>query len=74
MSEARLDFVIFGASGFTGQFVVEYAARAQQKEEGAGRTLTVGVAGRSKDKLNKVLDNAAKATGIDNLKDKLEVQ
>ncbi|XP_029001287.1 saccharopine dehydrogenase-like oxidoreductase [Betta splendens] len=49
--------VIFGASGFTGQFVVEEVARTAA--EGPKGTLKWAVAGRSKQKLEKVLEQAA---------------
>ncbi|KAK3093401.1 hypothetical protein FSP39_015091 [Pinctada imbricata] len=58
MAESRFDIVIFGATGFTGQFVVEEVARVSE-EEG----LTWAVAGRSMDKLQKVLTQASKMTG-----------
>ena len=47
----RYDFVIYGATGFTGQFVVDFVVRAEQ-EHG----ITWAVAGRSEDKLRAVLD------------------
>lgn len=49
--------VIFGASGFTGQFVVEEVARTVS--EGPNGTLKWAIAGRSKQKLEKVLEQAA---------------
>lgn len=49
--------VVFGASGFTGQFVVEEVARTVS--EGPKGTLKWAVAGRSKQKLEKVLEQAA---------------
>lgn len=49
--------VIFGATGFTGQFVVEEVARTVS--EGPGGNLKWAVAGRSKQKLEKVLEKAA---------------
>ncbi|CAL8353010.1 unnamed protein product [Merluccius merluccius] len=51
--------VIFGASGFTGQYVVEEVARTVS--EGPGGTLRWAVAGRSKARLEKVLEQAAAA-------------
>ena len=59
MSVERYDFVIFGASGFTGQFVVDEVARVIDEEGG----LTMAVAGRSMDKLQKVLQQSSKRTG-----------
>lgn len=49
--------VIFGATGFTGQFVVEEVARTVS--EGPNGTLKWAIAGRSKQKLEKVLEQAA---------------
>uniref|UniRef100_A0A7N9AWR4 Saccharopine dehydrogenase-like oxidoreductase n=1 Tax=Mastacembelus armatus TaxID=205130 RepID=A0A7N9AWR4_9TELE len=49
--------VIFGASGFTGQFVVEEVARTVS--EGPKGNLKWAVAGRSKQKLEKVVEQAA---------------
>ncbi|XP_072321223.1 saccharopine dehydrogenase-like oxidoreductase [Eucyclogobius newberryi] len=49
--------VIFGASGFTGQFVVEEVARTAS--EGPNGSLKWAVAGRSKPKLEKILEQAA---------------
>ncbi|XP_041353801.1 saccharopine dehydrogenase-like oxidoreductase [Gigantopelta aegis] len=47
----RYDVVIFGATGFTGQFVVKELVRTTETEPG----LTWAVAGRTMDKLQKVL-------------------
>ena len=60
MSEEHYDLVIFGASGFTGQYVVEEMARVLGDETG---NLTMAVAGRNMDKLQKVLEKASKLTG-----------
>ncbi|XP_065109616.1 saccharopine dehydrogenase-like oxidoreductase [Paramisgurnus dabryanus] len=49
--------IIFGATGFTGQFVVEEVARTAS--EGPKGTLKWAIAGRSKAKLDKVLEQAA---------------
>lgn len=54
--------VIFGASGFTGQFVVEEVARTAS--EGPKGSLKWAVAGRSKQKLEKVLEQAAGALSM----------
>ena len=60
MADARpYDLVIFGATGFTGQFVVDEVARVAE-EEG---TLTWAVAGRSMEKLQKVLEQSSQRTG-----------
>jgi len=53
--------VIYGASGYTGQWVVEETARViNNKEKG----LTWAVAGRNKAKLEEVLSKASKITGL----------
>ncbi|XP_071797123.1 saccharopine dehydrogenase-like oxidoreductase [Asterias amurensis] len=56
--------IVFGASGFTGQFVVQELARVSDEEPG----LTWAIAGRNQDKLQAVLKEAEKVTGKD-LKD-----
>lgn len=48
--------MIFGASGFTGQFVVEFAARARER----GDFTSFAIAGRNEAKLQRVLQNASK--------------
>lgn len=64
----RYDLVVFGATGFTGQFVVEEVARvaqmeAKKKGEGA-ETMNWAIAGRSEDKLKAALATATKETGM----------
>ncbi|XP_005349035.1 saccharopine dehydrogenase-like oxidoreductase [Microtus ochrogaster] len=54
--------VVFGASGFTGQFVTEEVAREQVAAEQSSR-LPWAVAGRSKEKLQQVLEKAALKLG-----------
>lgn len=57
--------MVFGATGFTGQFVVEEVARVAQKEGGVGEgALRWAVAGRSKDKLQAAVEEARKETGL----------
>lgn len=56
-SDRPYHLVIFGASGFTGQFVVEEVARTVS-EDPKGNTKWA-VAGRSRQKLEKVLEQAA---------------
>uniref|UniRef100_A0A674EPX4 Saccharopine dehydrogenase-like oxidoreductase n=1 Tax=Salmo trutta TaxID=8032 RepID=A0A674EPX4_SALTR len=63
--------IIFGASGFTGQFVVEEVARIVS--EGPNGTLKWAVAGRSRQKLDKVLEQAAGALGKPELRTAVEV-
>lgn len=55
--------VIFGASGFTGQFVVEEVGRTVG-EGPRGGALRWAVAGRSRLKLEQVLEQAAAALGM----------
>ena len=59
MAEGQYDFVVFGATGFTGQFVVEELARVAEDESG----LSWAIAGRSMAKLQGVLAEASKQTG-----------
>ena len=54
--------VVFGASGFTGQFVTEEVAREQADVPGGSR-LPWAVAGRSREKLQQVLERAALKLG-----------
>lgn len=54
--------MVFGASGFTGQFVTEEVAREQVDPEGNSR-LPWAVAGRSAEKLQRVLERAALKLG-----------
>ncbi|KAM6360715.1 saccharopine dehydrogenase-like oxidoreductase [Pluvialis apricaria] len=56
------ELVVFGASGFTGQFVVAEAARAAAGGELRG-ALRGAVAGRSREKLRAVLERAAERPG-----------
>ena len=55
MSSSKLDIVVYGATGFTGQLIAEYLA-AQYKGDG---NLKWAMAGRSRDKLASVRDSAA---------------
>ncbi|KAB1258822.1 Saccharopine dehydrogenase-like oxidoreductase [Camelus dromedarius] len=54
--------VVFGASGFTGQFVTEEVAREQVSPE-RNSHLPWAVAGRSREKLQRVLERAAMKLG-----------
>ena len=58
MPSKKYDLVIFGASGFTGQFVVDHVATLSEEEK-----LTWAVAGRTKSKLLTVLSEASIRTG-----------
>ena len=57
--EKKYDIVIFGATGFTGQFVVEEVARTCEEENG----ISWAIAGRSMAKLQNTLHDASKVTG-----------
>ena len=54
MTSKKLDFVVYGASGFTGQFVVKEVARKANSD----KHLTWAVAGRSRAKLVSCLKSA----------------
>lgn len=56
----EFDLIVFGASGFTGQFVVEEVVRSVQNEP-----IKWAISGRSGQKLTEVLVTATKETGID---------
>ena len=58
-SAKKFDIVVFGASGFTGQFVVEELARTATEEGG----IKWAIAGRTMSKLQNVLTQASKYTG-----------
>ena len=57
---SKYDLVIYGASGFTGQFVIEYVERASQHHQ-----LTWAVAGRSEGRLRAALARAGAVLGSD---------
>ncbi|XP_031436950.1 saccharopine dehydrogenase b [Clupea harengus] len=63
--------VVFGASGFTGQFVVEEVARTI--DEGPNGKLKWAVAGRSRRKLETVLNHVANTLDTPELKCAVEV-
>ena len=67
VSSTKYDIVVFGASGFTGQYVVEEIAKTID-ESG----LTWAIAGRSMKKLQDVLANAGKKTGLNLIKSQTE--
>ena len=48
----KYDYVIFGASGFTGQFVVEFMANALKRDN--DETSTWAISGRNEGKLRLV--------------------
>lgn len=51
--------VVFGATGFTGQYVAEEVARIADEEN-----ITWAIAGRNSEKLNAIIENVGKVTGI----------
>ena len=55
----KFNIIVFGATGFTGQFVVEEIARTMDSEA----KFTWAVAGRDMSKLQAVLSTASKVTG-----------
>ncbi|KAJ8942835.1 hypothetical protein NQ318_022850 [Aromia moschata] len=57
----RLDFVLFGATGFTGIHCIPYLHKFSKFQ---GRTFTWGVAGRSESKLKQVLKKVGKDIGV----------
>ena len=59
-AERQYDLVIFGASGFTGKYVVEELARTGQEEMPG---LRWAIAGRSMAKLQTVLSDVGSLTG-----------
>ncbi|XP_013872647.1 saccharopine dehydrogenase-like oxidoreductase [Austrofundulus limnaeus] len=70
-SDRPYHLVIFGASGFTGQFVVEEVARTVS-EDPKGNTKWA-VAGRSRQKLEKVLEQAAGVLNKPNLRTQVDI-
>ncbi|KAG9461027.1 hypothetical protein GDO78_018392, partial [Eleutherodactylus coqui] len=67
-SNRPYQIVIFGATGFTGQYVVEELARVADGEDYRGQPLRWAVAGRSQKKLEQVLSSAAEKLGKPHLK------
>ncbi|KAJ6641697.1 Saccharopine dehydrogenase-like oxidoreductase [Pseudolycoriella hygida] len=59
-NENRLDIIIFGATGYTGNYVVENLVKTIDKENG---DLTWGVAGRNEKKTREVLDKVGNCIG-----------
>ena len=57
---SKYDLVIYGASGFTGQFVIEYVARAGEEHH-----LAWAVAGRSEGRVRAALARAGAMLGSD---------
>ena len=59
-TESRLDIIVFGATGYTGGYVVENLVKTIDQENS---DLTWGVAGRSEKKIREVLDEVSKHVG-----------
>jgi len=61
------DLVVFGASGFTGQYVVEELARTVEREQSprGGGGVKWAIAGRDMKKLQDVLDAVTERIGIE---------
>lgn len=53
------DLIVFGATGFTGQYVAEEVSRIAGEEH-----VSWAVAGRNAEKLETILANVERATGI----------
>ncbi|KAI1728105.1 saccharopine dehydrogenase NADP binding domain-containing protein [Ditylenchus destructor] len=62
MTQDRYDLVLYGASGFTGAYVLEALVNSQWYNSGK---LTTAVAGRSESKLRKTLNEVSSLTGKD---------
>ncbi|KAL7872725.1 hypothetical protein AOLI_G00117960 [Acnodon oligacanthus] len=69
-SQRRYHFIIFGASGFTGRFVLEEAARCAGE---AREELRWAAAGRSRARLETALSQAAEALGKPELKTEVDI-
>lgn len=61
-TERPFQLVVFGASGFTGQYVIQEVARVAAEDELRG-SLRWAVAGRSREKLQEVVEKAAAKLG-----------
>nr|XP_034964210.1 saccharopine dehydrogenase-like oxidoreductase [Zootoca vivipara] len=64
--------VVFGASGFTGQYVVQEVARVAGEDELCG-SLRWAVAGRNREKLQAAVDKAAEKLGKTELKSEVGI-
>lgn len=58
----RLDIILFGASGFTGKHTIPYVHKFSRSD---GRSLSWGIAGRSKRKLTDTLKEVSKKLNAD---------
>ncbi|XP_060947483.1 saccharopine dehydrogenase-like oxidoreductase isoform X1 [Limanda limanda] len=64
--------IVFGATGFTGRFVVEEVARCAAERTGAG-PLKWAVAGRSRERLEEVLERAAERLSMPEVRTDTEI-
>lgn len=69
MATARCDFVVLGATGYTGQYVAEEIGRIAEEHP----NLTYAFAGRNKEKLEHTLETARVNTGLELAKAELIV-
>ncbi|KAG7244258.1 hypothetical protein INR49_004396 [Caranx melampygus] len=71
-SDRPYHIIIFGATGFTGQFVVEEVARCASETAG-GSALRWAVAGRSRQRLEAVLEQAARRLSMPEVRTDTEI-
>ncbi|KAL7987516.1 hypothetical protein Chor_006435 [Crotalus horridus] len=71
-TERPFQLVVFGASGFTGQYVVQEVARVAAEDELRG-SLRWAVAGRSREKLQEAVEKAATKLGKAELKSEVGI-
>ncbi|XP_030051806.1 saccharopine dehydrogenase-like oxidoreductase [Microcaecilia unicolor] len=72
-AERAYELVVLGASGFTGQFVVQEVARVAAGDEFRSSGLRWAVAGRSRPKLEEVLRKAAETLEMPQLKSDIDI-
>ena len=60
-SQKLYDIVLFGATGVTGQYVLEELVRVLRSDD---QEFTLAVAGRNKKRLQKVLEQVSGFTGL----------
>lgn len=58
----KYDLIVFGATGFTGKYLLEVIAKALNS--GHGEKFTYAVAARSESRLEDILDEVSNSTGI----------
>ncbi|CAH2249955.1 saccharopine dehydrogenase-like oxidoreductase [Pelobates cultripes] len=69
----QYQFVVFGASGFTGRYVVEELARVMSEGEAKTPKLRWAVAGRSQVKLEEIVARLARKIGKPHLKSEIGI-